>query len=436
MSGLYLGIARTDITPPLGSRLFGYNDSTFADGVHDRLHATAMYFVSDETKVMLINATVCEVQTALSYRIRTKVAEAIKLPVDAVILSTTHTHSAPTVMTMTGWGDIDYEYVDTIFEPQILAAALEAVKAPVPVTMGVAAGTSLVGINRRQLNANNTISLGQNPWGPFNPEMTVVSFKNESGAVVANMIHYGAHATSAGRCTRVSRDWPGIMTDRLEKISGGLTVFLQGAAGDVGPRLSNGWTTSGTLEPEAAMECAREHGSFAAQDAVRIYKSIRKYETADLAVCSKDIKIPLQPRIPLQEAEAGYEMYKGSTGGWKAYRMQYYKDVLDAYQSGSAERTHEVFTQSVVKLGDVALVCFPYEMFSEISMRVSRESKVPYTLSVCYTNGADNYFATEDALCRGGYEVDAHQCIGAQHRVPNADWHLFTQTVENIEQLA
>ncbi|MBQ8816059.1 MAG: hypothetical protein IJZ84_02115, partial [Lachnospiraceae bacterium] len=133
--------------------------------------------------------------------------------------------------------------------------------------------------------------------------------------------------------------------------------------------------------------------------------------------------------------EAGYEIYNGSTGGCKAYRMQYYKDVLDAYQNGSEERTHEVFTQSVIKLGDVALVCFPYEMFSEISMRVSRASKVPYTISLCYTNGADSYFATEDALCRGGYEVAAHECIGPQHRVPDADWHLFTETMKNMEQL-
>ena len=432
---LYLGVARKDITPPLGSRLFGYNDHTLADGVHDRLHATAMYFISGEVKTILINVTVCEMQTALSDRIRAKVAEAIGITKEAVIFSATHTHTAPTVMTMFGWGDIDTEYVEAIFEPQILEAALEAAKEPVPVTMGVAAGTSLAGINRRELRMDNTIGLGQNPWGPFNPEMTVASFKNENGEVIANMIHYGAHATSAGLCTRISRDWPGVMTDRLEKISGGLTVFLQGAAGDVGPRLANGRTTSGTLDPDAAMECAMEHGSFAAQDAVRIFKSIRKYEAVDVAVCSREIKLPLQPRISEKEAEEGYAEYEGSTGGWKAYRLQYYKDVKNAYQTGKAERTHETFEQSVVRIGDFALVCFPYEMFSEISMRVSGASKVPYTVSVCYTNGAESYFATEAARCRGGYEVYAHECIGDQLRVPNADWYLVTETVKNLEQL-
>lgn len=435
MHKLYLGIGREDITPPLGGRLFGYNDYTFSDGINDRLHVTALYFVSGGKKVMLINATVCEVQTALALRIREKVAEAVQLPVDACILTATHTHTAPTVMSMTGWGDIDTEYVETIFEPKILKAALEATKQPIPVKMGVAAGTSLVGINRRQLNKDNTVSLGQNPWGAFNPEMTVMSFVDKEGNTVANMIHYGAHATASGHSTRISRDWPGVMTDRLEEITGGLTVFLQGAAGDVGPRLSNGKTTSGTEDAEKAVACAMEHGSFAAQDAVRIYKDIRKYEDADLKVCSRDIHIPLAARISLEEAEAGYADYKDSTGGTKAYKMQYFKDVIDAYTNGCEEKQFEIFHQSIARIGDVALVCFPYEMFSEISMRVSRASKVPYTISVCYTNGADSYFATEDSLCRGGYEVAAHECVGAQHRAPNADWHLVTETLKNLEQL-
>jgi len=433
---LYLGIAREDITPLLGGRLFGYNDHTFSDNVHDRLQITALYFVNGDTKVMLLNATVGEVQTALAKRIREKVAGELQIPVEACILTTTHTHTAPVVMSMTGWGDIDTGYVETIFEPKILKAAKAAIQNTVYVKMGVAAGTSLTGINRRQLNPDNTISLRQNPWGPFNPEMTVMSFADADGNIIANLIHYGAHATAAGQCTWISRDWPGVMTDRLEDISGGITVFLQGAAGDVGPRLANGCTTSGKKgNPAEAMKCAMEHGSLAARDAVRIFKDIRKYEDVDLTLCSKEIHIPLQQRIPLEEAEKEYEIYKDSKRGTKAYIKQYYKDVIDAYANGLEEQEFESIHQSIIKVGDVAMVCFSYELFSEIAMRISQASKIPYTISVCYTNGADSYFVTEDAFCRGGYEVAAHECVGAQHRVPDGDWYLLTETLKNLEQL-
>ena len=72
--------------------------------------------------------------------------------------------------------------------------------------MGVANGNSFVGINRRELTEENKIKLGQNPWGCFNPKMTVISFADEHGTAVANMIHYGAHGTAAGKNQEITRD--------------------------------------------------------------------------------------------------------------------------------------------------------------------------------------------------------------------------------------
>ena len=43
--------------------------------------------------------------------------------------------------------------------------------------------------------------------GAFDPTMTVIRFVSEDGPV-ANIIHYGAHATSAGLNYEVTRDWP------------------------------------------------------------------------------------------------------------------------------------------------------------------------------------------------------------------------------------
>ena len=84
---------------------------------------------------------------------------------------------------------------------------------------------------------DNTVILGQNPYGIHDNNLTVVSFREPSGAAIANMIHYSAHCTSAGNNTEISRDWAGVMEDRLQNISGGITAFFNGATGDSGPRL-------------------------------------------------------------------------------------------------------------------------------------------------------------------------------------------------------
>ena len=141
-----------------------------------------------------------------------------------------------------GWGELDEEYCNCVFRPAFLRAAEDAFDNMQEVTVGMASGKSEVGVNRRELNKENAIVLGQNPQGIYNPEMSVVSFKNNTGEVVANIIHYGCHGTSAGIITAISRDWEGVMCDLLEKHSGGMSAFFNGPEGDVGPRISNGKT--------------------------------------------------------------------------------------------------------------------------------------------------------------------------------------------------
>jgi hypothetical protein len=116
-------------------------------------------------------------------------------------------------------------------------------RAPVAVRLGVAAQNSYIGVNRRELTLGNRIILGQNPWGPFNPEMTVLSFCDLEGKNIANIVHYGMHGTCAGINHEISRDWSGVMIDALEDASDGITAFFNGPEGDVGPRLTNGATT-------------------------------------------------------------------------------------------------------------------------------------------------------------------------------------------------
>ena len=117
--------------------------------------------------------------------------------------------------------------------------------------MGLAVGDSSIGVNRRQLNSQNKIMLGQNPWGPYDPKMTVISFADEDGIVVANIVHYGMHGTCAGKNHEISRDWSGVMIDEVERVSGAVTAFFNGAEGDVGPRLTNKKTTGDITYVEA-----------------------------------------------------------------------------------------------------------------------------------------------------------------------------------------
>ena len=430
---LLLGVGRTVITPKIGEHLYGYPDPPESTSVHDDLTATAFYFKQGDKATVLVSNTVCSIPEDIAKTIADEIEKRHGIPKEAILLHAIHTHSGPSLYSSEfGWGDINTEYRDGIFIPNILAAVNNAINNVKSVKMAIASGESYVGINRRELTAENRVILGQNPWGPFNPKMTVISFKGDDGAPVANIVHYGAHPTAAGKNTEISRDWPGVMIDVLEAETGAVTAFINGPEGDVGPRLTNGLTV-GLGDINNAMRL----GAVAAQDAVRIYKKTGGYYTPKLSCNSKKVKIPLLPRLTPEEANAQIEEYKKEIyhPNVRKRMTKYYTKIIDSYKTDYVDKENFEFNQNIIRLGDVAIVAFPYELFSEIGMRIDRASEIAHVLSIVNTNGAYAYFPTESELCRGGYEIQSFTMRNTQPYVHDADWYAVTETLKNLKEL-
>ncbi len=428
MDKLLLGVAREIITPEVGCQLYGYRPDVFSTSVEDDLTATAFYFKQGETEALMISATVCSFRNELAQSILALIEEKYGIPKENIFLSATHTHSGPNLTGETGWGDIDQKYRDEILVPSILSVVKKAKENTQPVTMSFARGKSDVGINRRQLSQKgNYVFLGQNPWGPYNPYMTVLTFNGESDRCVANIIHYGCHGTSAGANTEITRDWSGHMTDALEAVSGGITAFFNGPEGDVGPRLSNGKTTGD-------ITYVRELGRIAAADVLRI--NLDKTECdATLAVYHGDIKIPLQPLMDLQEAKEVYERVKNETVNINGKVRRQLETIIQMHEKGDKGDENVTFPQTLIKLGNFVFASFPYEVYSEIGMRIDTFFENETILSLSNTNGSEGYFCTEDSLCYGGYETNMFKYGRAQRFAENADFTMIIETVENINKL-
>lgn len=427
---LSLGIGRTVITPPVGTNLYGYRPDVISKSVHDDLTATAFCFRRNDLTVVLISLTVCSIGNPLCDKLRVLIADACGIRRENCIIHAIHTHSGPILNPTTGWGVPDPAYLEGILIPKTVEAAVQACANPVPVTMKISQGESLVGINRRELRPDNTIALGQNPWGPFDPKMTVLSFADEKGTPVAHLIHYGCHGTAAGRNLEISRDWAGVMIDAVERICGGVAAFFNGPEGDVGPRLANGLTV-GRMHVDDAVE----HGGIAARDAAFICRQRGSYTTPELGFSVETLQIPLQSRLPKETAEELMREFEGQTVNIKAKKYDYYKRVADSYDSDYTEVTSVPVEQTILRLGDVAIVSCPFELFSEIGMRIAQSSPYPYTLTLSNTNDSRGYFITEDAICRGGYEVGMFLTTGVQPYVTNADFHYYDQTVKHLKHM-
>ncbi len=412
---LFGGFARTDVTPELGILLMGYPDpDRKAESVRDPLQANALVLKQGETTAVLISLTICILDDAGVEAIRRGIQEQTGIPADSIVVCTAQTHSAPCTMTCWGWCDRDETYVDLLVSESI-KAAVKASQNLKKIQVGIGTTESDVGVNRRAIKADHSVGLGYNPWGIYDPEMTVVCFQSADGPL-ATLIHYGAHPTVLSSKSRaISRDWPGVMIDRVEDLTGAPALFVNGAVGDIAPR-SNILGSVG--DGEAAL---LEVGTRAGMDAMRAIRAIKEFRNVELGVTTGAYQLPYRPLPPEDEASrnlAEAELHRNEYGrGMCEYK--YWQAVVRSQQAAPVSGKN--YLQVILRLGPIAIVPFPGEPFAEIVLRLRDFSPAQYTLCASTSCGSNGYFVTRESLDRGGYEVWVARAMGAYILAENID---------------
>ena len=164
------GAGKADITPPLGTKLYGYAPARPAESVGDPIATTAIKVVSNDASALLITCDIASLNPEFAVRARKLAGDAAGVAPENVIVNVTHTHSAPNCSLKSGWGEVEIEYIENILFPGIVKASKEAADTCRPALMGIGETESNVNMNRRELTEEGEIILGQNPWGPVIPE--------------------------------------------------------------------------------------------------------------------------------------------------------------------------------------------------------------------------------------------------------------------------
>lgn len=424
------GAARADITPPIGTHLYGYRPNVVSTSIHDPLNVTALALRQGDLTAIMITATVCSIENSLVEQLRQTISDVLHIPYAHILISSIHTHSGPNIGGSSGWGEMDMPYFSSIFFPGVLKAAQEAFSALVPAELAIGTTECLVGVNRRQQTPDGHIVLGQNPSAPFDPTMTVISLRNsQTKAGILNMVHYGCHGTACGCNFEITRDWSGIMTDRLEQETGTMTAYWNGAEGDVGPRLTNGKTTGNIHHVE-------ELGSVAAFDIMKAYRAKGGYHPGQLEIFTDAIRIPHKDLPSRESIQAKLDTYQDPDAliNLEQALYQYYKKTAKFLDSGKEMPTHFTLPQTLLSLGDVLFIPSPFELFSEISLNLREFSPYPYTLNLSLTNGKEGYLPTKSQIPLGGYETTYFLYGHTFPMTEDADRYFVTENLRLMNQ--
>ncbi|MEO6909207.1 MAG: hypothetical protein ABI210_15080 [Abditibacteriaceae bacterium] len=411
MSNVQVGIARRDITPPLGTELFGYPAARHGHVINDALNATALVLKSEDCVACIVSLDLAIIDEEEVAAIRAEVEKATGIASENITLCATHTHSGPVTIHCWGWGEKNPEYLTSLCA-HVTDAVIEAQRTLQAARVGIGVAPSDVGVNRRVVQSDGSVGLpvsghrGFNEFGPHDRDLTVVRFEGKNGPL-ASIVHLGVHATSRGEEPSISRDWPGVMMDRVESLTGAPVLFINGAFGDVAPRMACGGAAG-----DGAI-AAQEAGLRAASDAITAWRSICDFEEMELQTHCGSFELP-NSSLPSREvaerelaARAGDENKRGAAGAdWN-----YWNAVLQAHDEPL--QISRVFQQTITRLGSLAIVPFAGEIFTEIALRLKTASPFTHTLVAGTSNGAHGYYVTREGYARGGYEPWVARAYGA-----------------------
>ncbi|MEX2118841.1 MAG: hypothetical protein WD847_04455 [Pirellulales bacterium] len=250
------GVARCDITPPVGiyHRMWGAATHDRSTGVHRPLTATALVLrnpapapVSDSSsstdptdELALIAVDHCLLWSREMAALRSAVAEGAGLTPEQVLVLFSHTHAAGLMglerRDLPG-GELIEAYLGELGR-KLAAIVGEARAALQPVTITYGEGRCDLAAHRDFWDADNGRWVcGYNPQGPADDTLLVGRITGHAGSTLATLVNYACHPTTlAWQNTLISPDYPGAMREVIESATSAPAIFVQGASGDLGPK--------------------------------------------------------------------------------------------------------------------------------------------------------------------------------------------------------
>jgi len=434
------GAARVDITPELPVDVLGYVRRDKAPRrISDPLLATCVYVNDGDAVAVIIAADLGTLAPGCAETVRAAVAAAVDCRPEQILLNSSHSHAAPwpgAQLKLGGetdrWTELELAYWDAVprhFARVASQARQAATEARFAGAVGHAPGLA---VNRRERTPDGRTILGWNPDGFVDDSVPSIRIDALDGRPIATLVGFGCHPVVVGPdVAAVGSDFVGPLRRQVEAIRGGVTVFLQGAAGNVLP-LECFFDTTG---PEVVMgECLGLEAAHAVADAepramdierlefgsvtpISLYRrgvdDDQPYQT--LATTRRVVSLPLldalsvdDMRSELAEREADLQRRRDSGEGRVTtnpvgYHIAWLRLMLDQADEGPLPASVEGEVWAA-RFGDCAIVGTPGEVFGEIGAAVREASPAGTTIFAGYCGGVLGYISTPEEYPHGGYE--------------------------------
>jgi len=212
-SMLQAGAAQVDITPPAGAPMAGYYVPRVATGTHDALHVKALVFEKNGVKVALVACDLVWLPRSLSEEARQLIQHRTGIPGDHVMISATHDHTGPVIMTHPTRYSLHGEMLritedyTRALPGRIARAVILANSSLQPAEIRSAIGReNSLAFNRRYYMKDGSVGwnpgkLNPNIWRPAGPTGTAPARSNTAISALRTSRGHPGTCRKSARCT-------------------------------------------------------------------------------------------------------------------------------------------------------------------------------------------------------------------------------------------
>ncbi|MEE2705523.1 MAG: LamG-like jellyroll fold domain-containing protein [Planctomycetota bacterium] len=415
------GAAVTDVTPiSLPVKVNGSLAIRKVGRVKTPLSARAIVLDDGTERLAIVVVDNCMMPRTFLDETKLRASRETKLKPNRILISATHTHSAPSVMDIPP-GDAEESYLPYLRKRIVEAiATAERNLEPAQVGWALANAAQFTALRRwirrpdrieKDPFGNRTVRATMHAasnWdnvtgesGPEDPDLAMISIQARDGRPLAVMANFSMHYFSGE--VGLSADYYGLFCEGLKaRLPHGkdrgtppfVGIMSHGCSGDI-------WRRDYALPPDRRPNWKIDEYSKQFVDlAVSALKSVKYRHDVDLAMAERRMK--LNYRVP------------------DAQRLKWAREIVDAMPNLSARNRNEFYavqqvllherqaTEIVVqalRIGDIGIATTPNETYALTGLKVKLQSPLTRTFVIELANGADGYIPPPEQHLLGGYNT-------------------------------
>jgi hypothetical protein len=439
-SELRVGVAKVDITPPLGIPMAGYYHERGADGVLDPLYSKAMVIESAGERTALVVLDLISIRRAITDNARAAIEKATGIRASNIMISATHAHTGPELT------DPGQAAAGSTEQKRLVIDYSEALPSRIAQSVRLAnerlqlAQLSVAESHCEDLTFNRRFfmrdgSVGWNPGkrnpdivmpaGPSDPEAKLLYIERPGAGgptqSIATYVNFTMHPDTCGG-SKISADWPGALGRVLAGYHGTnhVTLVANGTCGNLN-HIDTSWAW-----PQGTPIEQHRIATILGASVFQAYKHLTPVAAGPIRAKSQFVELEL-PRTTPEEVEEAKQTLAATRDDHGGNFMKLVRSNRTLEVAARQGKPYRVEVQVIAFGKDLAWVSLPGEIFVELGLAIKKRSPFPHTFLVELANDSVGYVPDRRSYAEGNYEPESARCAaGSGEKLVEAAVALLT----------